>query len=115
MKARHKLHDVWKEIPDDTNVVVVHGPPKHIMDYAYNPNHILEACGCEALRKRILKLEPDLFLSGHIHNNDDIVNAGIMKLSNYKTIFSNGSVVTDRKFGKLTSNGNILEINTYNK
>ena len=110
MKARHKLHGIWKEIPDDTNIVVVHGPPAYIMDYAYNPEHVLESCGCKALRKRILKIEPDLFLSGHIHNNEDIINAGTLKLSKYKTIFSNGSVVTDRKFGKLTSNGNILEI-----
>lgn len=37
-------------------------------------------------------------------------NAGTLKLSAYKTIFSNGSVVTDRKFRTLSSNGNILEI-----
>jgi hypothetical protein len=33
-----------------------------------------------------------------------------MKLSVSDTIYSNGSVVTDRKFGKLSSNGNIIEI-----
>jgi len=47
---------------------------------------------------------------GHIHNNEDIVNAGIRKVYGLDTIFSNGSVVTDRKFGKLTSNGNIFEL-----
>jgi Icc-related predicted phosphoesterase len=67
-------------------------------------------CGCSALKKRVLKIEPKLFLSGHIHNCEDIINAGTLKLSSYKTIFSNGSVVTDGKFGKLSSNGNILEI-----
>jgi hypothetical protein len=38
------------------------------------------------------------------------INAGTMKLSVSDTIYSNGSVVTDRKFGKLSSNGNIIEI-----
>ena len=110
MKARDKLYNVWQSIPSNSDIVVVHGPPKGIMDYSYSREGKLEMCGCSALLKRILNIEPKLFLSGHIHNNEDIINAGTLKLSAYKTIFSNGSVVTDRKFGKLTSNGNILEI-----
>jgi hypothetical protein len=39
-----------------------------------------------------------------------IIDAGVVKLSAYDTIFSNGSCVTDRKFGVLSSNGNILTI-----
>jgi hypothetical protein len=49
-------------------------------------------------------------LFGHIHNCKDIINAGMQKLSICDTWFSNGSVVTDGKFGKLSSNGNIIEI-----
>jgi Icc-related predicted phosphoesterase len=111
MKARSKLDKVWKNIPDDVDVAVVHGPPKGIMDLSFSREGNVEMCGCNALKKRILQIEPILFLSGHIHNNKDIINAGTSKLSNYKTIFSNGSVVTDGKFGKLSSNGNVLEIN----
>jgi hypothetical protein len=55
-------------------------------------------------------LKPKLCLFGHIHNNEDIINAGTMKLSNHDTIYSNGSVVTDGKFGKLSSHGNTFEI-----
>ena len=51
-----------------------------------------------------------LHLFGHIHSFKDILNCGIMKLSIQDTIFSNASVVTDKKFGILTSNGNIFEI-----
>ena len=110
MKARDKINRVWEHIPDDTDILVVHGPPKGIMDLTYSRENVLEACGCSALRKRVLKIEPKLFLSGHIHNCEDIINAGTLKLSAYKTIFSNGSVVTDGKFGLLSSNGNIFEI-----
>jgi Icc-related predicted phosphoesterase len=111
MKQRSKLDKVWKSIPDDTDIVVVHGPPKGILDLAYSRNHELEFCGCSALKKRILNM-PNLKLVcfGHIHNNDDIINAGTVKLSRQDTIFSNGSVVTDRKFGTLSSNGNIFEL-----
>jgi len=55
-------------------------------------------------------LKPKLCLFGHIHNCQDIINAGTMKLSNHDTIYSNGSVVTDGKFGKVMSNGNVFEI-----
>jgi Icc-related predicted phosphoesterase len=111
MKHRAKLDKVWKHIPEDTDIVVVHGPPKGILDLSYNSDHTLEFCGCSALKKRILNL-PNLKLVcfGHIHNNKDIINAGIMKISKQETLFSNGSVLTDGKFGKLSSNGNILEL-----
>ena len=110
MKDRSKLNKVWQSIPEDSRVIIVHGPPKGIMDLSYDRFHNAEMCGCSALKKRILQIQPDLFLSGHIHNNKDIINAGILKLTAYKTIFSNGSVVADGKYGELSSNGNILEI-----
>lgn len=110
MKSRQKIDKVWKHIPEDSDIVVVHGPPKGILDLSFDYRNNIERCGCNALKNRILKIEPYLFLSGHIHNNKDIINAGTVKLSNYRTIFSNGSVVTDGKFGTLSSNGNILTI-----
>jgi len=109
-KKRDKLHNVWATIPDDINIVISHGPPKGILDLSYSRENVLEFCGCNALKKRMLQLQPELCLFGHIHNCEDLINAGTTKLSAYKTIYSNGSVVTDGKFGKLSSNGNILEI-----
>jgi Icc-related predicted phosphoesterase len=110
MKARDKLYDVWQSIPSNSDIVVVHGPPKGVLDFSYNRLNVLESCGCNALKNRMLQIQPTLMCFGHIHNHKDIINAGWTKLSNYKTVFSNGSVVTDGKFGKLSSNGNILEI-----
>lgn len=109
-KDRAVINRVWEHIPEDTDILVTHGPPRGILDASYNREGILEFCGCSALKKRVLKIEPKLMLFGHIHNCEDIINAGTLKLSSYRTIFSNGSVVTDRKFGQLSSNGNILEI-----
>jgi hypothetical protein len=54
-------------------------------------------------------------LFGHLHDNKDIINAGTRTVRGLNTVFSNGSVVTDGKFGKLSSNGNILEIKQRNK
>ncbi len=111
MKSRDKLHDLWQTIPEDSDIVITHGPAKTILDLSYNREGVLEYCGCNALKKRILQIEPKLFLFGHLHNCQDIINSGWTKLSNYKTIFSNGSCVTDGKFDKgLTSFGNTFEI-----
>ncbi|MGK2861891.1 MAG: metallophosphoesterase family protein [Chitinophagaceae bacterium] len=112
MRARDKLDKLWKTIPEDTDIVVVHGPPKGILDYSHDYDNYVENCGCSALMKRMLVLKPKLMCFGHIHNNKNIMNAGTMKLSIQDTIFSNGSVVTDGKFGHIDtmSNGNILTI-----
>lgn len=111
MKDRSKLNEVWKHIPEDVDVLVVHGPPKGILDASYRFDGKTDKCGCLSLQKHILnRIKPKFVLFGHIHNNEDIINAGVLKLSAHDTIFSNGSVVTDGKFGKLSSNGNILKI-----
>lgn len=109
-KPRHKMDKYWKNIPEDTDILIVHGPPKGILDLSYNRDGVLEYCGCKSLRNHIInRLNLKYCLFGHIHNCEDIINSGTMKLSIKDTIFSNGSIVCDGKFGYLTSNGNILE------
>ena len=111
MKSRDKMHNHWKHIPDDADIIVTHGPPKGILDISYDRNNNLERCGDSALLKRVLAIKPKLVCFGHIHNCEDIINAGTMTLSAYPEItFSNGSVVTDGKFGRLSSNGNIFNL-----
>jgi Icc-related predicted phosphoesterase len=110
-KRKDKLDKLWSQIDDNTDIVIIHGPPKGILDLSYSPTGTLEFCGCNALKRHILgRIKPKLMCFGHIHNTDDIINAGTLKLSAYDTIFSNGSVVTDDKFGKLSSNGNIIKL-----
>lgn len=110
-KPRHKLDEFWKHIPDNTDILIVHGPPKGLLDLSYNREGILEYCGCKSLRNHILdRLHLKLCCFGHIHNYEDIINTGVTKLSIKDTIFSNGSVVEDGKFGVLSSNGNLFEI-----
>ena len=110
-KRRDKLHELWSSIPDDTDIIISHGPPKGILDLSYNMKNDLEMCGCEALRKRCLKIQPKLVCFGHIHSMEGIVNAGYLKQADHDTIYSNGSVVLDGKFDKgAVTNGNIFEI-----
>ena len=111
MRDRNKLDRFWRDaIHDDTDIVVTHGPPKGILDKSENRDRQLECCGDKSLLNKLLEVQPAYHLFGHIHNGGDTINAGLQKLSICDTFFSNGSVVTDRKFGKLSSNGNILVI-----
>jgi Icc-related predicted phosphoesterase len=111
MKSREKLERFWRvAIHEPCDIIITHGPPKGILDKSYDKIGRMESCGDRSLLNRIFELKPKLSLFGHIHNCEDIVNAGAFKFSNHEIVFSNGSVVTDGKFGKLTSNGNIFEL-----
>lgn len=109
MKDRVKLERFWrKAIEEPCDIIVTHGPPKGMLDKSYDREGKMEMCGDRSLLNRIIEIQPKLVCFGHIHNIEDIVNAGITQQSIYNTVYSNGSVVTDGKFGKLTSNGNIM-------
>ena len=110
MKGRDKMWKLWENIPQDTDILITHTPPRGCLDLSYNRNHQLEFCGCSNLLKNVFRVKPKLHCYGHIHSCEGVLNAGTMKLANLDTIFSNGSVVTDGKFGKVSSHGNIFEL-----
>ena len=113
MKSRDKLHRVWDTIPADTDVLIVHGPPKGVRDLSFDRNGKLEFCGCSALMKKCFKMKDQLkyVLFGHIHDMDHVDNQGVSYYSKTPTVFSNAACVDDGKFDKgLTSFGNILII-----
>jgi Icc-related predicted phosphoesterase len=111
MKARDKTHEVWDTIPTDTDIVIVHGPPKGIRDLSLDRENNLEMCGDKALAKRMNIVNPQLMCFGHIHNCKGIINQGTSKHYGSRTLFSNGACVDDGRFDKgLTSFGNIIEL-----
>lgn len=57
------LAEKWAMIPDDTDVLVTHGPPQGILDEA----HRVKSAGCEDLRERVFEIEPEVHIFGHIH------------------------------------------------
>jgi Icc-related predicted phosphoesterase len=110
-KDRNKLERIWrKAIDKDVDIVIVHGPPRGMLDSSYDRANLMEHCGDKSLMNRVMEVKPRLMLFGHIHNCKDIINAGTRTTPELDTIFSNGSVVTDGKFGRLSSHGNIFEI-----
>lgn len=63
-RKSQQLSDKWAEIPDDTNVLITHGPPYGILDTANDKEKI----GDETLLRRIQEL-PVLkaHIFGHVH------------------------------------------------
>ena len=113
MKARDKTHEVWQSIPEDTKVLIVHGPPKAIRDLSFDRQGQLEFCGDLALAKRCLNLRHTLkyVCFGHIHDMDGVYNQGVSTFGHTPTVFSNAACVKDGRFDLgLTSFGNIIEL-----
>lgn len=55
----------WAAIPDDTDVLITHGPPRGIGDRC----GMDERAGCEDLLARVRVVKPRLHLFGHIHQD----------------------------------------------
>lgn len=66
MRPRNVLANprgLWRSIPDNTDVLVTHGPPFGVADLAPIGGHV----GCKGLLERICQISPRLHVFGHIH------------------------------------------------
>ncbi len=112
MVDRGTINKKWMVIPDNTDVLITHGPPFGYLDATYNSENDVELVGCRALAKRVLKLAPKAHLFGHVHSVKDIRNGGTRTSTSCQTLFSNGSCCDDGKIGSVTSHGNVIDILT---
>jgi len=64
---RDKIHVYWEKIPEDTDVLITHGPPVNIGDNVTH-NRIVEHVGCVSLKEHIDRIKPVLHVFGHLHD-----------------------------------------------
>jgi Icc-related predicted phosphoesterase len=81
-----ELEQRWKDIPDNTDILITHGPPYGYLDV---PGGKKFQVGCELLRERIDALQPKIHVFGHIHG-------GAGYYFNGHTHFINASVLDER-------------------
>lgn len=55
----------WDLIPDNTDVLITHGPPYKILDKTIYGQYT----GCDLLRTKILEVKPKIHVFGHIHES----------------------------------------------
>ncbi len=87
----------WGQIPNNTDILVTHGPPYGMLDYVER-GMAIEHLGCELLAERIKHL-PNLKLHvfGHIHNGFGRFHSTqyIDGVEQPSTIFVNASICTE--------------------
>lgn len=80
-----KLAAIWARIPEDTDILLTHGPPLGQGDLTSRKQRV----GCADLKKRLEEIHPRLHLFGHIHEG-----YGITK--DEHTTYVNGCIVNLR-------------------
>jgi len=85
-----KAELLWGAIPEETDVLITHGPPCGVLD-AVRPfgRYDRTNAGCPELMKRVKELKPKVHAFGHIHHE-----YGYRKLANpaVPTLFVNAAI-----------------------
>lgn len=61
-----ELKAKWSAIPDDTDILITHGPAQSHLDTS-GPPYNEPLLGCELLAARIEEIKPKIHVCGHIH------------------------------------------------
>jgi predicted phosphodiesterase len=80
-----ELQEKWNMIPEDTDVLITHGPPNGYGDLVNNWRQPNTRVGCECLMSRISEINPLVNVFGHIHEGYGV------ELGD-KTLFVNASI-----------------------
>jgi Icc-related predicted phosphoesterase len=81
-----ELKEKWDLIPEDTDILITHGPAYGFVDTVVGRRN--ENLGCELLIQRILEVKPKFHVCGHIHTG-----YGVMETDD--TTFINASVLNE--------------------
>lgn len=99
----------WSHVPTDIDILITHSPPLGIRDQVFRyMKSDFESCGCEYIADKVAEMSPLVHCFGHIHDGHSSKNSGFETI--YGTIFSNGSVMKDNKWGKEFNTGNTFTI-----
>lgn len=80
------LARVWAKIPNDTDVLITHGPPHGILDQSLFQDARM---GCEDLALRVKQVRPCVHVFGHNHG-------GYGTMERDGTTFVNAALLTDK-------------------
>jgi Icc-related predicted phosphoesterase len=106
---RSEMDKVWNLIPQDTDILITHGPPKGILDLSTDKDDkdAIAQCGDACLYNKVLEVSPSIHMFGHIHDEKTFRNFGVLQRG--LTRFSNGSCAGRSKI-ELCNGGNIFHI-----
>ena len=86
-----KLAGKWNSIPDHTDILITHGPPKYWGDRTRDGRNV----GSESLTIRIQDVKPKLHVFGHIHEARGDWDYMGMQLANVSLVNSRYQMIHD--------------------
>tara|TARA_R110000803_G_scaffold129799_4_gene197070 strand:- start:126 stop:809 length:684 start_codon:yes stop_codon:yes gene_type:complete len=90
LRTDHAIADShWAKIPDDTDVLITHGPAYNKLDKIMRPirkDQTKLNLGCPELGERIKDVNPQVHICGHIHSSQ-----GILDVSEPTTTYINAA------------------------
>ncbi len=81
------LYNKWQQIPEDVDILMTHGPSYGILDRTNGAFKPPENIGCVQLLNRVKKIQPPLYVFGHLHEGYGMRQIG-------KTCFVNAATCT---------------------
>ena len=89
----------WEKIPQDTDILITHGPLHGILDSTYTGQRV----GCEDLYKKVMEIKPKVHCSGHIHYDYGMKEIDGMTFINACNLgedymYQNGPITLDFEF-----------------
>ena len=91
-RPESKMAEHWAAIPEDTDILITHGPPYMLMDYAESGSQ--EHTGSESLYWNIVKrIKPKIHVFGHIHEQYGVKEFDGIKFINASNLDGGYSMV----------------------
>lgn len=90
-KRGEEIKRHWDMIPDDTDILITHGPARGFNDYSpYGKEHV----GCDDLLDAIKRVKPKIHASGHTHHGHNIKE--LIHKDGSKTMMINASICNEQ-------------------
>lgn len=86
MRDEQEIVAHWDLIPDNTHVLITHGPVWGILDEVERSKTHSEHTGCKALADRVKQIQPAYHVFGHIHEGYGHVSVGETNYLNVSTM-----------------------------
>ena len=89
--TEYQLNEKWNMIPEDTDILICHSPPKFFGDLTKRGSHE----GSQTLLERIVEIKPQLVVFGHIHLGHGEWTHNGVKMANVAMVNEGYKVVHD--------------------
>lgn len=92
----------WALIPNNTDVLITHGPPHGILDHVKRIDGSEEQTGCPQLLETVMATQPKVHIFGHIHEKYGVYEHGGVEFLNVSTMNQSYQIANEPVVYELT-------------